>query len=171
MSNELSSIVVGTSGLTLAAIVALLLATSRQRIGVADRPSIRRLAIFGVLLQTGHFTEETLTQFYVRFPELLGLAPWSETFFVSFNLVWVSVWVLSIALLKTYPRAAAFPIWFLGIASAANGVIHPALALASTGYFPGLWSSPLVGILGVVLLRKLASATSGQGASVGPPEG
>ncbi len=38
-----------------------------------------------------------------------------------------------------------------------NGVVHPLLAVASGGYFPGLWSSPLVGIVGVLLLRALGS--------------
>lgn len=167
MPSEFSSVVVGTSGLSLAVIVSLFLATSRQRVSAVDVPRVSRLAILGVLLQTCHFTEEFLSQFYVRFPALLGLAPWSVTFFVSFNLFWATVWVLSIAILKPYPRAALFPIWFLGIASAANGVVHPILSLATTGYFPGLWSSPLVGVLGVGLLRTLASVTSHTGASRG----
>jgi hypothetical protein len=107
-----------------------------------------------------HFAEETSTGFYARFPEFLGLARWSETFFISFNLLWACVWVLSIAYLKVYPRLAVFSIWFLGIASAANGVVHPSLSLATGGYFPGLWSSLFVGVLGVLILRALASATS-----------
>jgi len=48
-----------------------------------------------------------------------------------------------------------FSIWFLAIASAVNGVAHPVLSLVSGGYFPGLWSSPLVGVAGVFLLRAL----------------
>jgi len=167
MSSELSSVIIGTSGLSLAAVAALFLSTSRHSISAADLPSVRRLAIFGVGLQMAHFAEETWTQFYVRFPELLGLARWSEVFFVSFNLAWAFIWVVSIALLKTYPRAAVFPIWFLGVASAANGVVHPALSLVTSGYFPGLWSSPLVGILGVALLRALVSATRQSGARHG----
>jgi len=167
MSSELSSVIIGTSGLSLAAIAALFLSTARDRIRAVDLPSVRRLAMFGVVLQMGHFAEETWTQFYVWFPELLGLARWSEAFFVSFNLVWALIWVVSIALLKRYPRAAVFPIWFLGIASVANGVVHPALSLATSGYFPGLWSSPVVGILGVVLFRALASTTRQPGASHG----
>ncbi len=96
----------------------------------------------------------------MRFPEFLGLRPWSATFFAVFNLTWVTVWIVCIALLGSYPRIAIFPIWFLGIASAANGVYHPLLSLINRGYFPGLWTSPLVGILGIVLLRTLASSTS-----------
>jgi hypothetical protein len=57
--------------------------------------------------------------------------------------------------------------WFLAIACVANGVIHPILSLAVAGYFPGLWSSPLVGILGVGLLRSMALATSANGRTYG----
>jgi hypothetical protein len=49
----------------------------------------------------------------------------------------------------------AFPVWFLAIASAANGVVHPILSLIVAGYFPGLWTSPLAGLLGAALLRTL----------------
>jgi hypothetical protein len=65
--------------------------------------------------------------------------------------------------LTKFPRLAVFPLWFLAIASVANGVVHPFLSLAVWDYFPGLWSSPLVGILGVVLVSTLVSATRATG--------
>jgi hypothetical protein len=163
MTNDYSSVIIGTSGLTVAAIIALLLAVSRRSISTLNLPRVRRLTVLGILLQVCHFSEEYRSQFYVRFPEVLGLRPWSATFFASFNLAWVTIWVGCIALLRSYPRTAISPIWFLGIASAANGVVHPILSLTTSGYFPGLWTSPLVGILGVVLLRTLASSTSKTG--------
>ena len=163
MGSEVGSILLGTSGLTFAAIVALGLTCARRKVAAEHFPRIRRVAALAVLLQLGHFGEEYLRQFYLRFPALLGLAPWSEGFFVAFNLVWLVVWCLAITSIAKLPRAATFPLWFLALASAANGIIHPLLSLAVWGYFPGLWSSPFVGILGAILFSALASATNARG--------
>ena len=165
MASEFSSVMVGTSGLTVAAIISMLLAVSRGSISTSKVPGVKRLTLLGVLLHVCHFGEEYWTQYYIRFPEFLGLRPWSATFFAVFNLAWVTVWLGCIALLRSFPRLAIFPIWFLGIASAANGVYHPLLSLTKRGYFPGLWTSPVVGILGVVLLHTLTSSTSNPEAS------
>lgn len=160
MESSVSSVVIGTSGLTIAAFVALMLALARA--GVAP-DQVRRLQLVGsllVLLQVTHFAEEYLFHFYVRFPELLGLAPWPEEFFVAFNLFWLVMWVAAIANIDRIPRIALFLLWFLAIASAVNGIAHPLLSLTAGGYFPGLWTSPFVGILGVILLYSLTSATT-----------
>jgi hypothetical protein len=154
-----TSIIVGTSGLTVIALAAFVLTFSRRPVSRVDLEKVRVYAALAVLAHIGHFCEEYYTGFYQRFPDLLGLAPWSPAFFVSFNLGWVGIWLLCILVLHRFPRIAVFPIWFLGIASAANGLLHPAIALAVGGYFPGLWSSPAAGILGVMLLRKVAFAT------------
>ncbi len=159
MPNGASSVLVGTSGLTLAAVAAAVLAYSRPRVAAEHVARVRQIASIAVVAQAAHFGEEYLQQFYLRFPAQLGLAPWSEQFFVSFNVAWLVVWVFAIATLTKFPRLAAFPLWFLAIASVANGVVHPLLSLVVGGYFPGLWSSPVVGILGVVLVSALASAT------------
>lgn len=159
----MSSILLGTVGLLLAAIVALVLTVSRSTVTSNRLRRIRAIAGLGVLLQAAHFGEEYSHQFYVRFPELLGLNSWSEDFFVTFNLFWLVIWVLSIACIGKVPRMAIFPLWFLAIASTANGFIHPMMSVIMGGYFPGLWSSPFVGLLGVVLLLALASATNARG--------
>jgi hypothetical protein len=136
-----------------------MLAYSRPGVPGERVGKVRRIATIAIVVQAGHFGEEYLHQFYLRFPAQLGLAPWSEGFFVSFNVIWLVAWLLAIASLIKFPRLAAFPLWFLAMASVANGVVHPLLSLSVGGYFPGLWSSPLVGILGVLLLIALASAT------------
>lgn len=159
MPGAASSVLLGTSGLTLAGITALTLAYSRPGVAGEHVARVRRIAGVAVAFQAGHFGEEYLQQFYLRFPALLGLAPWSEGFFVTFNVVWLVAWVLAIASLTKFPRLAVFPLWFLAIASVANGIVHPLLSLMVAGYFPGLWSSLLVGILGVVLVSALAAAT------------
>ncbi len=161
MFEQLQSILTGTAGLTLAVIVAVSLGVSRDAIARDQLGLVRWLVCVGVALHICHFAEEALTGFYIRFPELLGLASWPVSFFVSFNLAWIAVWLLCVAWVGAYPRAAIIPIWFLAIGSTANGIVHPLLALAAGGYFPGLWSSVPVGILGIVLLRALAAATRG----------
>ena len=57
-------------------------------------------------------------------------------------------------------EAVLFPAWFLAIASVANGIAHPALALATGSYFPGLWTSPLMAAGGVLLWRRLMTITA-----------
>jgi Protein of unknown function with HXXEE motif len=157
---EASSMLLGTLGLSVAALAALLLSLSRTAIRSDCVRSIQLMAWFAVGLHLLHFSEEYLNDFYLQFPELLGLAVWPESFFITFNLAWLAIWVAAIASLEKAPRAAVFPLWFLGLASAANGLAHPVLALAVGAYFPGLWSSPLAGIAGILLLRRLALATS-----------
>lgn len=162
MSDELYSILAGTAGLSVAAVVAAFLTASRP-IGRADPAAQRRLIVLiavAIALQTGHFTEELATGFYVRFPELLGLAPWSKAFFVSFNLFWIAVWLLSIVGVRAHLQIALFPIWFLGVGCVANGVAHPVFSMMVGGYFPGLYTSPLVGLAGVFLLRRLTAITA-----------
>ena len=100
---------------------------------------------------------------------MLGLSPWSPRFFVSFNLFWIALWALSLWALSARKRAALFPLWFLGIASVANGVFHPALAFRAGGYFPGLLTSTFVGVAGGWLLRCLFLLTSRPGRPSAPP--
>ena len=156
----MGSVLFGTLGLTLAAVVALALAFSRGRVSVAFVPRIRLVSLVAILFQLTHFIEETLQQFYVRFPELLGLAPWPLKFFLVFNLSWLGAWLLAVVGLNGFGRVSAFALWFLAIASMANGIAHPVVAFAVGGYFPGLWSSPFVGILGMVLFRTLSVGSS-----------
>ena len=155
----IASVLIGTSGLAIAGIVSFMLTVSRADLTPGAAPTIQKIATAGLLLQIGHFFEESATHFYVAFPELLGLAAWPLTFFLSFNLAWFAVWAVAIAFLTRAGRFAIFPLWFLGIASVANGVVHPTLALITFGYFPGFWTSPLVGVAGLVLVRELARAT------------
>ena len=56
-------------------------------------------------------------------------------------------------------RVAFFPVWFFALGMTANGLFHPAFAIATRGYFPGLLSAPVVGILGVLMLERLVKLT------------
>lgn len=161
MSEELRSILTGTAGLSVAAVIALLLTLARDGV-VASPVQLRaavRIAVAAILVQTAHFAEELATGFQQRFPELLGLTPWSLRFFVTFNLIWLGAWVLSVFGLAARRRVALFPLWFLGLGCVANGIAHPLFALRTGGYFPGLVTSPVVGVAGVLLLRRLSRVT------------
>jgi hypothetical protein len=161
VSEALGSIMVGTGGLTVLALVALALTLTRslQDTEASAHRALVRTAALAILLQAAHFVEELATGFHVRFPELLDLSPWPRAFFVAFNVAWICVWGVSVAGVRMGVRGALFPVWFLALAMTLNGVVTPLLSYAVSGYFPGLWTSPLLAVLGVLLLRRLFDAT------------
>lgn len=161
MNENLRSMLVGTAGLSVGAVVALLLTILRKPVDddQTSRERTARLLLIGLAAQCLHFTEEFVTRFQERFPALLGLPAWSVNFFVVFNLIWLGVWVLSAIGLQRGYRVALFPVWFFAIAAIVNGIAHPLLAVAARGYFPGLISSPVLGVLGVLLWLRLQKLT------------
>lgn len=80
--------------------------------------------------------------------------------FVAFNVTWIAIWMASIPFLRLGRRPAFFAAWFIAIAGVLNGIAHPMMAIASGGYFPGLVTSPIIGVAGVVLWQRLLRATS-----------
>ena len=157
MSSLIPSILV----LSLAAIAALLLAMRRPSPArlVSQRAEAAKALTLATAIQSAHFAEEWATGFHVRFPALFGLEPMPLGLFVGFNLTWIAIWVASIPLLRSARIPALFAAWFLAIAGMLNGLAHPMLAVASTGYFPGLMTSPFIGLAGVWLWRQLNRAT------------
>jgi hypothetical protein len=153
----IQSILIGTSGLSVGAIVALVLTIFRGpvRDDLIEGERTANLLLTGLAAQCLHCTEEFVTRFPERFPKLLSLDPWSDDFYVVFNLVWLSIWIVSAIGLKNGNRFAYFPAWFFAIGSIANGVGHPVLSVVARGYFPGLITSPLVGVLGFLLFLRL----------------
>jgi hypothetical protein len=161
LCDELGSILVSTAALGVCAVVAAVLTAVRGPIATsaAELRSAVRMAILVTLLQSAHFSEELGTGFASRYPELLGLAPLPSAFFISFNAFWIAVWAFSCWGLANRLRLALFPLWFLGIACLLNGLAHPAFALLTGGYFPGLITSAFIGAAGFLLIRRLARVT------------
>jgi hypothetical protein len=162
VSDETVSILLGTAGLSVAGLVAAFLSASRSP-ATAGSSELRRAGlgtVATIACQSAHFAEELLAGFSRKFPPVLGLAPWPTQFFISFNLSWIVIWIFSCWTMTTGRRVALFPVWFLAVASMMNGVAHPLLALRAGGYFPGLLTSPLVSVMGVVLARQLLQATA-----------
>ena len=162
MNPQLSSYVTGTLGLTVVLVVSAALAFARRNV-TADPRTLARVqaaAAFAIGAQLLHFLEELHSAFYLRFPVQLGLTPWTRGFFIVFNLVWLLIWVGAAAAVRTRSVLAMLPLWFLALALVLNGIAHPLLALAVDGYFPGLYTSPLVAVFGAVLLHRLARSTA-----------
>jgi len=127
-----------------------------------DAPQRRGLAwIAGVTiaLQAAHFTEELSRGFDAAFPRLFGLDPLPRAEFVAFNVGWLLVWASAAVLVTRGVRGAAWPLWFLGLASAVNGVAHPLMSAWADGYFPGLLTSIPAGAAGALLLLRLTRLT------------
>jgi hypothetical protein len=61
--------------------------------------------------------------------------------------------------IKKQIRIAFFPIWFFAIGMIGNAIWHPPLCLATRSYFPGLFTSPFAGVIGVILLSRLLKLT------------
>lgn len=146
--------------LSAAALVALVLTRARPISGDegARRDAAGALALT-VVVQTAHFAEEAATGFPERFPALLGLSPLPFPLFLVFNLTWLGIWGASIPGLRSGRDGAFFAAWFLGIAGLLNGIGHPLLAVVSGGYFPGLATSPAIGLASGLLCVRLRGAT------------
>jgi hypothetical protein len=99
-------------GLSAAVLAAAVLTISRD-VSVSafsELNRVRRVAAMTIVMQCAHFTEEWYTGFHRRFPEMLGLVPWSNTFFLFFNVIWIAIWCLCAAFLRNQPRGLSFPI-------------------------------------------------------------
>jgi hypothetical protein len=141
----------------------LTIARAAPRADAAAQARLSRLIAVAIAVQAAHFAEELGTGFHLRFPAVLGLAPWSATFFVAFNLAWIAIWILSAAGVRRGVSAALVPLWFLALSMIANAVAHPVLALSAASYFPGLITAPIAGIAGLALAHQLLRVTDARG--------
>ena len=150
-----ASILIGIAPLLVAMAVAGYL-TWRRPLSASDLPkNFANLFIAALAWQALHFIEELATGFYVQYPQFLGLEPWPLLFFLFFNEFWLGVWLLCLVFIYRGWRPAWMPIWFFALGMTLNGIAHPALALATDGYFPGLVTGPICGVFGIVLLHWL----------------
>jgi len=142
-------------------VIALGLAISRPSRPVKADVRLKFVGIFliGIACQCAHFIEEFVTGFYSYFPPIFGLIPLSPELFVGFNVFWIGIWALSAYGVMHDSGIAYFPVWFFGLGMCLNLVAHPLLAVWAGGYFPGLITSPAVGIMGVVVTRRLFQLT------------
>ncbi len=160
MSENLQSILIGQSALYVLILVALIFTAARPiRSDAAELRGLSRIFLFGIACQCVHLIEEFVTGFHLQFPRLLGLTGWSAEFFVAFNVACLASWALSAAAVDLRMRVVLFPVWFFAFGMVGNAIWHPLLAIAKGGYFPGLFTSPIVGATGFIVLRRLVAVT------------
>jgi protein-S-isoprenylcysteine O-methyltransferase Ste14 len=161
MSETLRSELLGTAGLSAAALAALLITLRRTPVDSNRTARQRTTLVYAalVLAQALHAAEEHATGFSVAFPSSLGLVPWPASFFLTFNIVWLAVWIAAGIGLRAGHHVAHAPVWFLALAAIANGVAHPLLAIRAGGYFPGLFTSPFLAVGGILLWRCMMEIT------------
>jgi len=118
-------------------------------------PDIVGLYLAAVSIQCIHFLEEYLTGIQTEFPKPFGYI-WSDQQFVTLNLVWLAVFVVTGVGVHYKIRLSYLVVYYFAIIGGiANGLAHPLLSLMKGGYFPGLFTSPFVLIVGLALLRRL----------------
>ncbi len=106
-----------------------------------------------VVAQFLHAFEDYVADYHERFP-LFSLAP---EFFVSLNLA------LFLLLTAMIPSVAHGRVWalklakFWAIVQILSGAGHLMIALVEWGYYPGMWTAPLLLIFGAVLGQSLRS--------------
>ena len=161
MSESVRSMIFGVSALYVIAIIAFTLTVTR-RLKSPDPARLGQflyLYLFCIACQCLHFLEEMLTGFHHRFPAFLGLAPWSIDFFVTLNVTFIALFVIAAIGIQKQIRAAYFLVWFLILAGIVNIIAHPLLSIATQGYFPGLFTAPIVGLIGFALAARLWKLT------------
>ncbi len=147
---QLSSYLPSALALLMLLIAAVVLTVVRPHLRREVRASARFFAVVGltIVAQCLHFLEELRSRLYIRLPETLELQPWTESLFVSFNVTWLAIWAISLFAVRAGLVIAVCFLWFLGLAMVLNLLVHPVLAFLTGGYFPGLVTAPLVGVLG-----------------------
>ena len=157
-----SSFIPTLTALAAPAAAALILTASRPRLRADLRQSRRLLVVVGLTIaaQALHFGEELLTELYVAFPTTFGFPAVQQSVFVWVNMTALAVWVAALAALRQGSVIALLPLWFLGFAELLNLFLHPYLALRTGGYYPGVVTAPLVGVLGIMTIRELARVTA-----------
>ena len=114
-----------------------------------------------VLVQCAHLVEEYLSGFYREFPAAFGVSPWSEKRFLTFNLVWLTIFVFAGVGLSRGRRAAYLVALFLAIGGGiGNGLGHLALSARVGGYFPGAYTGVLALLVGSILAYRLMRAAN-----------
>ena len=112
--------------------------------------------VLAICAQGLHLVEEYRAGFYREFPAILGATPWSATAFLIFNVTWLVVFGLVALGLARRWRPALVVALFLALGGGVlNGLAHVALAIRVGGYFPGLYTAPLVFVAGTYLALRV----------------
>lgn len=113
--------------------------------------------LLGMAWQSLHLLEEFLTGFQIQYPVTFGAQPWSDDFFISLNLVLLSIFILAAAglSLDRFQFVCINILWLFSIISILNGIVHPAISILKSSYFPGTITAPGHLVIGIWLVRSL----------------
>lgn len=127
-----------------------------------DAGRVLPVYLLAVAVQCLHLTEEYLAGFYRQFPKLMGGGSWSDALFVTFNMLWLAVFVLAgVGVYRRWQMAYVAVIFLALIGGVANGVAHLLLSAMYWRYFPGVVTAPLCLLVGIAVLVKLFARTRG----------
>ena len=159
---EWSSLIPSITALSVPAVIAVVLTMLRPRL-TRDARTMRRLLVavgLTICAQALHFVEELVTELYLALPTTFGFPAAPRSLFVQINVTALIVWAVALVGVRQGVVIALLPLWFLGFCEVLNLVLHPALALWTGGYYPGVFTAPLVGALGIWTVVELTRATA-----------
>jgi len=111
--------------------------------------------MLAIVVQCLHFAEEFVTGFQRQFPRLLG-SQWDDAHFVTFNLVWLGLFVLgALGVYRRLPLAYLVVLFLAAIGGVGNGASHLLLSAMQRGYFPGAITAPICLLVGLGVLIRL----------------
>jgi hypothetical protein len=120
-----------------------------------DAAAVLPIYLLAIAVQCVHFTEEYVTGFQHRFPELFGIH-WSDARFVTFNMLWLAAFVLAgLGVYRQVPLAYLGVLFLALIGGVGNGASHLILSVMNRGYFPGLITAPFCILMGILVLTQL----------------
>ena len=134
---------------------ALYALTSYKKAPDPDR--VLPLFLLAIGVQILHFTEEFISQFYIRwFTEITHKEPFSVNNFVMNQMTVYFLFIIAaIGIYKKW-KITQLLVWYMIIMMLlVNAIQHPILAIATKGYFPGLYTSFFGIILGPVLFKRM----------------
>jgi hypothetical protein len=118
--------------------------------------SIIGIYAVAVMVQCAQLFEEYRTGFYRVFPPVFGADPWSARRFLTFNFVWLVVFLIAGFGLVRGRRGAYLVAMFLAIGGGVlNGLGHIALSIREGGYFPGAYTGAFALAVGTALTYRL----------------
>jgi hypothetical protein len=128
----------------------------------------RRVFLWLILAQAAHSLEEYIFRLFdvlapARYVSgLLGLDREIGFVVVNAGLVLFGLWCWFARVRPASGRWRGLA-WFWALLETANGVGHFVLAGAAGGYFPGLWTAPLLIAFGLGLVEALRSPSASAG--------
>lgn len=121
-----------------------------------DPAKVMVLYLLGLGFQFLHFAEEHAFAFDRRFGLLFGGKPYGHNLFVSFNMAAYFMFILGgLGFYKNIKPLMFIAMFFIVYGMIGNAIGHIGFCIASGGYFPGIYTSFLNIIPGILLIRVM----------------